>query len=180
MDILYLSILTRLKNEVPELNWIDEECGQLELPEESYPVQFPCCLIDIQSIVWTTELKKHQEGICTVRFRIGFDIYEDTNKDAPDIQTGLDRLKLLNKIHSVLHGFGGYSLIDPNNNALYLDKHFKRLVRTNTVSEQRQDALRVYAMDYMTSIQDVYAEPPMILTPVTPTPVITGTFANQI
>jgi len=162
MDILYLSLLTRLKNEVPELLWIDEEKGQLEFPKEEYPVQFPCCLIDIQNIKWETQGKRQQEGDCLIRFRIGFDIYEDTHKDAPDIQTGLERLKLLNKIHSTLHCFGGFSLPDTVNVGQFIDKHFKRLVRLNTASEKRQNGLKVYSMDYMTNILDVYAQPLMI------------------
>lgn len=180
MDILYLSLLRRLEAEVSELKWIDEESGQLELPEESYPVQFPCILIDIQNIKWETQGKRQQYGDCLLRFRIAFDIYEDTHKNAPDLQTALNRLKLVNKIHTALEHFGGFILADPDNVGQYFDKHFKRLVRVNTATEQRQDALKVYAMDYMTSIFDVYAQPVMVPTAVTPTIEVTGTFADQV
>lgn len=36
-------------SEVKELNYIDEDWGQLDKYSQSPPVQWPCCLIDISS-----------------------------------------------------------------------------------------------------------------------------------
>ncbi len=159
MDILYKSILTQITNKVPEILWIDEECGQLEFPEKEYPVQFPCILIDIQSIDWTTLGMGTQTGNTLIRLRVCFDIYEDTHKDAPDMDTALTRLKLLNKIHKNIHTFGGMILPVPNHTGQFYDNHFKKLVRKKTTAEKRQDGLRVYTIDYETNLKDTNAYP---------------------
>jgi hypothetical protein len=159
MDILYESLLTRLTNEVPELDWIDEDAGQLENPGESYPVQFPCVLINLQSIKWDSGLKGQQTGNAVISIRVAFKIEEDTHKGAPDIRIPLNRLKLVNKVHTALHGFGGFILPDTANVGQFTDSHFKRLVRSSTVAEKREDGLKVYQMDYLTNIKDVYATP---------------------
>ena len=178
MHILYKSVLTQLSSNVPELVWIDEETGQLEFEEENYPVTFPACLIDIQQIDWETRGKQNQEGDAIIVFRIAFDIYEDTHKDSPDMDIALNRLKLLNKIHSFLQGFGGNILPDPNNAGKYLDINFKRLDRRRTITEKRHDGLRVYSVEYKTNFLDTYAQP--VFTTKQATPVITGTFEQSI
>jgi len=167
MDVLYKSILKRIEAEIPEVVCIAEDCGQLEFPEKEYPVTFPCVLIDIQSIDWTTLGMGTQTGNTLVRLRLAFDIYEDTHKDAPDMDTALTRLKLLNKLHKNIHTFEGMILPVPGHAGQFYDSHFKKLVRTKTVAEKRQDGLRVYAIDYMTNMKDVNAYPDYGSTTVT-------------
>ena len=154
MDILYQSIVTRLQNEVPELLWIDMECGQLEFPEENYPVQFPALLIDISETQWSSVGNGVQVGDVTVQIRVAFDIYEDTHADAPDIETALQRLQLMNKIHSKLHNFEGKILPDGS------DTHFNKMERIRTSSERRDDGLKVFTMLYTLNMRDQHAMPP--------------------
>jgi hypothetical protein len=169
MDILYKSLLTRLKDNIPELIWIDEETGQLETPEESYPVQFPCALINIREIDWDSLGKNTQTGDVIIEFRIGFYILEDTHKDAPDMDTALTRLKLLNKIHKYLHCFGGFILPVPGHANTFYDSHFKKLIRIRTTSEKRQDGLRVYNMEYKSNMKDINAVLELVPSDHTPT-----------
>src|SRR5574343_327350 len=111
MDILFESLEEHLKANIPELNWIDWDWGQLETLEEEYPIQFPCALIDIQNISWVNTSNNLMVGDVTINIRIAFDVYEDTHVavgiTAPDRAYALTRLKLLNKIHKYLQGYGG-------------------------------------------------------------------------
>lgn len=142
MDVLYQKIMERLDANVPELRWIDLDQGQLETPEDSYPVQFPCCLIDFTNIIWQNVGRQLQAGDVTISLRVGFDIYEDTNNLSPEVSrnNGLLKLRLLNKIHHYIQGFGG--------------EHFNRLNRIGTFQEKREDGLKVYNLVYITNMRD--------------------------
>ena len=76
---LFKDIADRLKDQVPELKWIDMEWGQLEIPEESYPVQFDCALISFPDIPWEQLGLNVQEGLVQILIRIGVDLYSDTH-----------------------------------------------------------------------------------------------------
>lgn len=146
MDQLYKALVQQLKNNVPELLWIDLEQGQLETPEDQYPVQFPCCLISFPNVpAWQSLGNGLQIGDALITFRIAFDIYEDTHKEAPDMEDALLKLQLINKIHKYLHHFEG--------------EHFNKLERTGSSQEQRPDSLLVFNMQYNTNIRDAHAVP---------------------
>ena len=142
MDILYQNLLARLDTNVPDLRWIDLDQGQLETMEKSYPVQFPCCLIDFTNIAWQNVGRQLQAGDVTIMFRIAFDIYDDSNNLTPEASrnAGLLKLRLLNTIHHWLQGFGG--------------AHYNRLNRIATTSEKRADGLKVYDLIYLTNMRD--------------------------
>jgi len=146
MDRLFQQIQLHLTTNVPELKWIDLDQGQLEIPEEQYPVQFPACLIEFPNVPsWQSLSHGLQIGDATITFRIAFDIYNDTHKDAPDIDAALSKLQLINKIHKHLHYFEG--------------DHFNKLERIASFQEKRQDALTVIIMQYNTNIRDAHAVP---------------------
>lgn len=47
MEEIFIAIMERIAQKMPELSYIDEDYGQLETgaEEEHYPVTFPCVLI---------------------------------------------------------------------------------------------------------------------------------------
>jgi hypothetical protein len=174
MDILFESISDRLKTNIPELNWIDWEWGQLETPEEEYPIQFPCAFIDIQNIDWSNAMNNLLTGNVAITIRVAFDVYEDTHVaggiTTPDRSYALLRLKLINKIHSWLQGFGGFIL--PDGNGSFRDNHFNRLNAVRYGSEKRDDGLKVFTLQFACNMRNNYAMP--VTTPITATPNITA------
>ena len=56
MEELYIAILKRIENEMPEIAYIDEDYGQLEgmnsENEDFYPVTFPCVLVGNTEADW--------------------------------------------------------------------------------------------------------------------------------
>ena len=47
---LFIALCDQLKNKVPELRWIDSDQGQLNVSERP-PVAFPCCLVEMLSLI---------------------------------------------------------------------------------------------------------------------------------
>lgn len=157
MDILYRSLVQRLRNEVPDIRWIDLDGGQLEAPDESYPVQFPAAMIDISDVAYQTLHRGNQTALVNITVRLAFDIYEGFHGTAPDLEQAADRLKLINQVQKALHGFNG--LILPANRLAtsYQDNYFNSLVRHSMAAERRDDGLKIYAMRYQTLMTDPHA-----------------------
>ena len=52
MEEIFTSILNLISREIPELSLVDEDYGQLETAEDTYPVTFPCALIGNMEADW--------------------------------------------------------------------------------------------------------------------------------
>ncbi len=83
MEELLLKIIKTLGAEVPELSYIDEDYGQLEMLDEvgrdSYPLTFPAMLVDCASVSWSNIEGYSQKGTATVHVRLLMDCYDDTH-----------------------------------------------------------------------------------------------------
>lgn len=147
-DQLFLAISDRLNQEVPELVHIDMDWGQLEVPEEWYPIMFDAALISFPNIPWQTFPKKYQEGVVTVMVRVAVEMITDTHIAdsvvAPDRAASILKMQLVNKVFKALQGFE-------------IPEKFGPLVRTSSVEEQRQDGLKVWQEYYTTRLKDFSA-----------------------
>lgn len=153
MDIIYRSLVKRIKMQIPEIRWIDLDGGQLEFLDESYPVQFPAVFIDFRNIQYQQLSRNYQQGTVSIGVRVAFNIYEDFHGDSPDIEQAADRLKLLNKVYVALHGFSGLILTDGE------DNHYSKLQRQSMQSERRSDGLKVYEITFQCAVRDKQAQP---------------------
>ena len=52
MDELLLKIMQHIDAAMPELSLVDEDYGQLETQEDTYPVTFPCVLVGNMTGEW--------------------------------------------------------------------------------------------------------------------------------
>lgn len=155
MNILYQSIVNRLQNKIADRLWIDLEAGQLDMLDESYPVQFPAVFIDLTNCQWHNLGEGRQQGDMTIGIRLALDIYADFHANSPTLANAAQQLKLLNQIHAALHLYGGHQLSDGAGG--YTDTHFGQLMRTGFNTERRADGLRVFNMTYTTAIYDSHA-----------------------
>lgn len=140
---MYLD-LSELLSAVDELRWIDLEAGQLEMPLQSYPVQFPCALIDFPSTEYQDETHRNQQGIMTIQLRIGIDLYEDLHMiegaTASDRGTAIKRLHLITKIHAAVQGFE--------------TDYSTPLTRSSIQAERRDDGIKVFILVYGCAAKD--------------------------
>jgi hypothetical protein len=143
IERLYLDV-SQLLGTLDEVRWIELECGQLEIPEESYPVQFPCVLIDFPEAQFENETHGNQQGLINVQLRLGIDLYEDLHmvdgRDAPDKGMAIKRLALITRLHKLLHGFE--------------TDYSTKLVRTTVSSERRDDGIKVFSLLYGCAAKD--------------------------
>lgn len=111
MESLYLRIAERLRSLVPELDHIDEDTGQLyPVPYDdrySYPILFPCCLIDATTADFKAEkFPDIQRGTVTVTVKVAFQCDEDTHYDSGGTFAQMEqRLAVNRKVVSALHGY---------------------------------------------------------------------------
>ena len=143
IEKLFLHLSEQLAT-VGEFSWIDLECGQLEIPTETYPITFPCALIDFPSAETQDETLGNQQALPSIQIRVGIDLYEDLHmaegNAAPDRATAIKRISLITKVHKVLQG--------------YEEDFFTPLSRTGIQTERRDDGIKVFALQYSCAAKD--------------------------
>jgi len=143
---LFKSILERLKAQVPELRYINQDLGQLENYGMRPAVAWPCCLIDIADSNYSEQNnEKVQVAAGSVIIRTGLVQYSDSSNltDESIRNNALQYYELENKIYSSLHGWS------PEN--------MGRMLRRADGTEKRDDDIRVRVTRYEISYTDTSA-----------------------
>lgn len=148
---LIIAIMERLKSEVPELRWIDQDLGQLEM-EGRPSVGFPCLLIDFGGWKYETIGENIQDASGFVILRLAVDAWSNTNSltHAKWREQGLSFYDLEWKIYKALQGWK-----PPHSE----EREYGYMLRTNTDREEREDNLRVRSMSFSCSYEDYEASP---------------------
>nr|DAY17189.1 MAG TPA: hypothetical protein [Caudoviricetes sp.] len=102
MEEIFISILNLIANEIPQLSLVDEDYGQLETSEDTYPVTFPCALIGNMEADWEEIGMGTQKGIVTLTTRLAIDCYEDTHIGSGTTEKVAERLRLANQLYTTL------------------------------------------------------------------------------
>jgi hypothetical protein len=141
MDELYSYILARLE-QVAGLNLIDIDWGQLDSVSEdlSYPVFFPCALVDVVDIPWLRSGTALQPGEATVRIKIGIQMTDDTNSGSGTQAKALARLGIVKEVHDCVN--------------LYAAGKFSKLIRLRTQIYNVPGGVKVVQVDYTTDVVD--------------------------
>lgn len=139
MNTIIKSIQRKLKIAVPELRWIDQDFGQLEL--EHPPVNFPCALIDVPQVNWSNSSRLEQQGETTINIRVAFRVYDRSNMHAPTnlSERAEEHFKVLKKINICLHGTED------------TEANYSSLCRTQTIRGKSIDP-RIYTLAYSTTL----------------------------
>jgi len=145
---MLVAIQERLAAQVPELRWIDQDFGQLEIEAERPPVSFPCALIDFTGTQFSQLLMDIElADNCAIGVRIGFAPYSSTTHLTPadSKEKALEYYEIENKVYKALKGWApDTGICQPLN-------------RMTDATERREDALRVRAMMFATSFEDATA-----------------------
>ena len=74
MESLLLPIINHISQSFPEIPYVDEDYGQLEAIDndnvDTYPVVFPCVLINTDSVDWSSLSAKSQKGTAHICVRL--------------------------------------------------------------------------------------------------------------
>lgn len=102
MEQILISILESIRKKMPELSLVDEDYGQLETEEDTYPVTFPCALVGNMEADWTDIGMGTQKGIVNLTARLAIDCYDDTHIGSGTTDKVADRLKMANRLYTTL------------------------------------------------------------------------------
>ncbi|MDR3266637.1 MAG: hypothetical protein LBT24_03605 [Tannerella sp.] len=105
MEEILIAILNRLQEKVAGLSLIDEDTGQLETEEDTYPITFPCVLVGNTDINWTDIGLGVQKGDTQLTVRLAIDCYDDTHIGSGTTEKIRDRQQLSNEVYKSLQGF---------------------------------------------------------------------------
>lgn len=155
---LFLAIQKWLMMKVPELRWIEQDLGQLEM-EGRPSVTFPCVLIDFADWKyedWGENIQK-AEGFVVIRLAV--DVWSQTYKLAPDAvkQKGLEFYELEWKIYKALQGWKP---------AGAGDGVYDYMLRVSSNKEDREDNLSVRTIIFSCGFEDYGAAPTYTETPL--------------
>lgn len=145
---LYLKVMARLLEQVPELRYIDQDMGQLEHYEIRPAVSFPCALIEVDEFDFSevgSQLRQIGEGFVIIR--LGTPAFSPANNLAPAAvrEKALDYYNVEEKIYQALHGWNADG--------------FSKLLRRKSKREERNDTIKVRVMVFATSFDDDTAQP---------------------
>lgn len=152
MKELITAISERLASQVPELQFIDINLGQLQL--ETPPVDFPCALIDISNVDYSSCTGTRQIANVDISVTLAFKVYAPSDINSDQRSEAMQHYDLINKVAKALHGYGS--------------PLFSKLTRTS-LQRQNQTYPRHFTMNFKTSYTESF-EP--TLTPARPTPEI--------
>ncbi|MDY3547344.1 hypothetical protein PG291_01850 [Riemerella anatipestifer] len=150
MKNLLQAIQNRLA-EVPELKYIDEDWGQIDYYSPNMPVQWPCCLIDIQGGQFSNlgkdlskKPKDRQNGILNIEITLANMKLSNTSFNAPNGQknNAWEIFDWVEKVHQKLHGYA------PVENAT-------KMLRTSFGRVQRDDGVQEYKVVYTAELHNV-------------------------
>lgn len=107
MEEIFIAIMERIAKMMPELSYIDEDYGQLELTEEqdSYPVTFPCVLIGNAESDWNDIGYGVQKSQSLVTVRLAIDCYDDTHYTSGTYQKVRERMLKAKELYEALQEF---------------------------------------------------------------------------
>lgn len=107
MTELLNAIFGRIAAEVPEIEFVDVDLEQLQLPDP--PVSFPCALVDIAQEEYSDNTGGQQVVQTTVNVALGFRVYgpSDTKAAPEDRALSMAHYQIVCNVGEALHGFSG-------------------------------------------------------------------------
>ena len=153
--LLLTELFKRLQTAVPDLAWIAEDYGQLDLGEDAPPVAFPCALIDFPSTSFSELSDLEQTGEVTIDVKLAFNAHAEAYSVAPEshLNASVKRFDTEQKVYTALHGWA-------------VEKKFQGLSRTGVSTERRADGCKVRVLRFTTWYQDQCASPENTKIPV--------------
>lgn len=102
MEHLFNTIQSAIAEGMSDLTLVDEDYGQLQTDEETYPVTFPCVLINIQGIDWQTMTDDYQRGTATIVTKLCIDCYDDTHYSSGTAEKIAGRIAKFRELHDIV------------------------------------------------------------------------------
>ena len=145
MESLLLPIINHISQSFPEIPYVDEDYGQLEAIDnenmDTYPVVFPCVLINTDSVDWSSLSAKSQKGNAHICVRLCIDCYDDTRSASGTTEKIKERAELVHSLHEALQTFRPLSV--------------GALIRTKSKFYTWSHGIKVYELYYDIDVDDI-------------------------
>ena len=141
---LFLDLQEQIKNEVPEITYIEQDLGQLGSDDPRKMMSFPGVLIDFPATGFSNLQGLNQLAAPTISITLVMDTYSQTYHLAPlEVrELGLNYLELEQKLFMAVQSWES--------------DYCESLVRTNTNGHNRNDVgLRVRELTFTTQFEDM-------------------------
>lgn len=140
---LFTAIQDRIKLQVPEIRFIEQDLGQLEF--ERPPVVYPCALIDFTDWTFEDAGENLQFAQGSINIRLAFEAFSTTHNITPDTfkNKALHYYDLEWKLYKSLQG--------------WKPEKYGYLLRTAAATEPREDNLRVRVLQFSCGFEDLSA-----------------------
>lgn len=146
---LYLDIQNRIKTEVPEIEWIEQDFGQDVFDKWRPNVAFPAVLIDFPTAEYSEIGGIHQQADVTINMRLLVTPFSQSYEEAPiEVrQDALDYYEIEQKLVQALHDW------TPD------DGYAQSLIRARVTANNRSDiGLRIRELQFTTAWQEFFDE----------------------
>ena len=141
-------LINHIKENMPSLSLVDEDYGQLEAIDkedmQTYPVTFPCVLIDMPETEWSNLSGKSQKGKTKVNVRLVIDCYDDTHYGSGTMEAMHGRTEMVRDLHRFLQ--------------CYRPDGDGELIREKSRFYTWSHGIKVYEMLYSVSVSDIIQE----------------------
>jgi hypothetical protein len=141
--------MERIKEEVEEINWIEQDFGQDVIDQWRPQVAFPAVLIDFPDTSYNDMLVNEQTAEAIIRIRLMMAPYTQSYEGAPIevIEDALSYFEIEKKIVDALH------MWQPD------EAYCRPLIRRRASSQNRGDiGLRIRTIDFDTAFEEVNVE----------------------
>lgn len=145
MDNIILALMELIKQNLPELSYIDEYFGQLESDDDTNPVTFPCVLIENPDADWRDIAPGVQSGSVMLTFRLAIDCYDDTHYGSGTEDRLRERYELNNRLYCTLQ-------------ELSVPENMDSLSRVKSCSYTIGGGIKVYETTYRFDFHDESAQ----------------------
>jgi len=142
METIYNAILSKL-TEITELKYSSEDWGQLNYYGTDCPVQWPCCVFDMNNATFS-ETSGPQQGTLQIAFNVANLRLTPNSVRASTVQkaNSWEVIQLVESIHEKLKRYRPH-------------QQHGRLIRTSMRKIKRQDAIKQYEVIYTMSLNEV-------------------------
>lgn len=173
MFTLYPQIANRLRSLVPALRTIDYDFGQLANPEQAMPIDYPACLISVESVKWTENGQKIQKGALVVAVTVAIrPTFVSAGQSSPDLWRYTAMMQPVNDVFTALAGYKGGEIIagiDENEQEVEVQgTPFTGLVRTATQRMKRYDNIQAHTHLFTCVLTDNTATRTLVPHPTPP------------
>lgn len=173
MFTIYPQIANRLRSKVTALHTIDFDYGQLSNPEKAAPINYPACLISIESAKWTDNGQKQQKGniVIAVTVAIRPTVF-NTEQTSPELHLYPAMMQPVNDVFTALTGYKGGDVItgvDAEGNVVEIQgAPFTGLTRSDTQRMKRYDEIQSFTHIFRCDMTDSSAKPVFVKQPTPP------------